>query len=189
MARIPMIVVCVLASIGMLQSQPLPPSARHELDKRFPHWQIRPNYIPSPCDQPGSPRSNFKPVSKCNLNGDGIPDYMVTITTGKESNLVEYFVALVSKGKRYEINLFDSVRVHQGAGERVCTVIPASDTTAAFGSDTLVYNYGKSVGHSGITFPTDVVEIYAECDGRWKEADAWGFVFIRGRFRMFSAAD
>jgi hypothetical protein len=114
---------------------------------------------------------------------------MVAITTGKDSNLVEFFVALVSSGKRYDLNLFDTARIYQGGGERMFTVIPAGDTMAIFGDDTLVYNYGKSLGHDGITFPSDAIYIYPECEGHWKAIMAYGFVFIKGRFRMFSAAD
>jgi len=114
---------------------------------------------------------------------------MVAITTGRDSNLVEYFVALISNGKRYDLNLLDSARVYHGAGERIFTVIPAGDTMAVFGDDTLVYNYGTSLGHDGITFPTDVIEIDSECGGYYKPVEAMGFVFVRGRLRAFSAAD
>ena len=103
---------------------------------------------------------------------------------------MEYFIALVSNGKRYEVNLLDTARIHEGAGERMFTVIPAGNTMAIFGDgDTLIYNFSSSFGHEGITFPTDAIEIYPECEGRWKEFMAYGFVFIRGRFRMFSAGD
>jgi hypothetical protein len=183
-------VAAILLGSGIAHAQDLPPSARKALDKRFPHWHFRPSHIPNPCDIPGEQRPSFKPVSKCNLNGDGIPDYVVAITKGRNSSLVEYFIALVSNGLRYDLNLFDTARIHEGAGQRMFMVISAGDTMAIFGDgDTLVYNYSTSFGHNGITFPTDAIEIYPECEGRWKEVMAYGFIFIRGRFRMFSAAD
>ena len=184
------LIATILASGGLLHSQELPASARHALDMRFPRWQFRPIHIPNPCDIFGEPRPVFKPVSICNLNGDEISDYLVAITKGRDSNLVEYFIALVSNGKRYDLNLLDTARIHEGAGERMFTVIPAGNTMSIFGDDdTLVYNYSTSFGRKGITFPTDAIEIYPECEGRWKEIEAYGFVFVKGRFRMFSAAD
>ena len=183
------LIATILTGAGILHSQHLPPSARHALDQRFSTWHFHPNHIPNPCDVLGRARPSFNPLSQCNLNADGIPDYVVAITTGRDSNLVEYFVALVSNGKGFEPNLSDSTGIYQGAGELRLTVIPAGDTMAIFGDEQDISDYGKFASDGGITFPTDAVEIYAECEGRWKKNEALGFVFIKGRFRMFSAAD
>jgi len=188
------LIAAIVVGAGILHSQDLPPSARHALNQRFSHWSFRPSHIPNPCDIPGEPRPSFKPVSKCNLNGDGIPDYLVAITKGRDSNIVEYFIALVSSSDSYSLFLLDSAKINQGAGERNVEVMPSGLPLNFFGGDEEISNYGRvkkggEVGEDQIAFPTDAIEIYPECEAHWKEAPMFASIFIKGRFVSFMVSD
>lgn len=191
MAKISVIAVCVLLSIVTLQSQSLPPSARRALDKRFLHWTFSRNHIPNRCDQDGSDRSPFPAVQKCNLNEDKITDFGIAITTGKGSNLIEYFLALVSNGPRYDLYMIDSARIHQGAGERLLVVVHAGDSTACFGGDqTELLKYGHSnVDGEMLIFPTDALRVLPRCEGWYKEIDSDEYVYVKGRLLSFSTGE
>jgi hypothetical protein len=80
----------------LLGKDEIPQSVKSVLNKQFPDWHIRPNYYPNPCDSNGTDTTSFDPQGECDLNGDDIPDYVLAIITGNDSNLVEYFVAAVS---------------------------------------------------------------------------------------------
>ena len=189
MAKIPIIVVCVLASIGTLQSQSLPPSARHALDQRFSHWSFRRTHIPNPCDQYGVDQTSFPAVQKCNLNGDGIPDYVVAVTRGHDSSSVEYYLALVSKGNDYDLDLLDSVKHNEGGGEKFLAVVAAGTEVAFFSNSDIIMAHGRMASEDTIILPTDVIQIYPACESHWKEVEAYGYVFIDGKIVTFSAAD
>jgi len=183
------LVTAILVGTGILHSQDLPASARHAIDQRFLDWTFRPNHIPNPCDQYGSDQTSFPAVQKCNLNGDGIPDYVVALTRGHDSSSVEYFLALVSKGSNYELNVLDTVKHYEGGGEKVLAVVAAGTEVAFFSNADIIMAHGRMASEDTIILPTDVIQIYPACESHWKEVEAYGYVFIDGKIVMFSAAD
>ena len=183
------LIAAILVGTGILHSQDLPASARHALDQRFSDWTFRPNHIPNPCDQYGIDRTSFPAVQKCNLNGDGIPDFVVAITTGHDSSSVEYFLALVSNGSNYELNELDTVKRCEGGGEKFLEVVAAGTEVAFFSNSDIIMAHGRMASEDTIILPTDVIQIYPACESHWKEVEAYGYVFIDGKIVTFSAAD
>ena len=184
--------VGLLLVFGFLtQAQEIPKTAKDSLDIRFPGWNIRPNHIPNPCDQYGSPAPSFRALAECNLNDDGVPDYSLAITTGHDSTLNEYFLALVSTGSTYGVFVLTSSAAFHGVGERYFYIIHAGDTASCFcPDDSVIQNYGHAIiSQDQITFPTDAIQINPACGANWKEVEADGYVFIRGQFLSYSAAD
>jgi len=170
-------------------AQVLPIAARKAIDARFPDWNFRPNHIPNPCDQYGSDQSSFPPVRKCNLNGDDTPDFVVAITRGNDSSSVEYFLALVSEGSKYELNVLDTVKHFEGGGEKFLAVVTAGTEVAFFSNADIIMAHGRMASEDTIILPTDVIQIYPACESKWKEVEAYGYVFIEGKLVVFSAAD
>lgn len=185
------LIAAVLMGTGILHSQDLPPSARHALDKRFANWTFRPNHIPNPCDQYGTDRTSFPAVQECNLNEDNIPDFGVGITTGKDSHLIEYFLAIVSNGANYEIFLIDSAKALQGAGHRLLVVVHAGDSTASFGGDEvelLKYGHLNADGEM-LIFPTDALRVLPGCESWYKEIESNEYVYVKGRLLWFCTGE
>ena len=183
------LIAAILVGARILHSQDLPASARHALNQRFSDWAFRPNHIPNPCDQYGSDQTSFPAVQKCNLNGDGIPDYAVVVTRGHDSASVEYFLALVSKGRNYELNVLDTVRHYEGGGEKLLAVVAAGTEVAFFSNADIITAHGRMASEDTIILPTDVIQIYPACESHWKEVEAYGYVFIDGKIVTFNAAD
>lgn len=180
--------VALPANLAM--SQELPTAARTVLDGHFPNWELSVKRIPNPCAQYNPSDSTFLGSNKCNLNGDSLPDFALAITTGKDSALVEYIVALIASDSTYQAFVLTSAAVYKGAGERTAYVVSAGDPVASFGEDTLIFHYGSSVPNSSnIAFPTDAILVSPICENWWKESEVRGYVYIGGRFRSFSAGD
>jgi hypothetical protein len=109
---------------------------------------------------------------------------------GKDSQLVEYFIALVARGKSYDVFVIDSARSYLGAGERLFQIIPAGDSTACFGEDDETVKYGKLVDDNMmIVFPTDALEVSPGCEAHYGRLEYDVYILIGGRFLTFSAAD
>ncbi len=182
----------LLFPLVLMGKDEIPLSVKNAINKQFPDWKIRPNYFPNPCDSSRTDTTSFEPQGECDLNGDDIPDYVLAITTGNDSNLVEYFIAVISNDQDYKVFTLTSAAAFHGAGERHFNVIEAGNGTALFLSDgdTVVYRYAKSVPDStDVVFPTDIILIYPMCEDIWKEVEVIGFVFINNRFYSFGAAD
>lgn len=180
----------LLFGVGCMISQELPRSARKAIDNRFAKWASRPAHLTNPCDVPGRVPLLVSPVCRCNLNGDGIPDYAVALTTGRDSSDVEYFVALVSNKKRYDLFIIDSARSYQGAGERLFKVILAGDSTTCIEPEPEIARNGKLVDEGQmIVFSTDALEVLPGCEATYKAVEIDAYVMINGRLLSFSAAD
>ena len=122
--------------------------------------------------------------------GTAQPDYAIAITTGRDSQLVEYFIALVSDGQSYDAFVIDSARIYSGAGERLYRVVSAGDSTSFFdGSDEIV-RHGKLVDSDMmIVFTTDALEVSPGCEAHYGRLEYDVYVLIGGRFLTFAAAD
>jgi hypothetical protein len=188
--KYPFLFIFIFIFIYSTEAQELPQTVKKILDKQFPHWQFRPNYIPNPCKQYLSDTSSFQTLYECNFNGDDIPDYTVAIITGKGSALIEYFVALVSDSLTYKIYTLLKLSVNHGAGEYSLDVCEAGRPTALFGGENELIGYAKEVPNSDqITFPTDYIIISPDCEASSKECAVEGYVYFKNRFVSFSAGD
>jgi hypothetical protein len=170
----------------------IPQSIKIVLDKQFPGWKIRPNHFPNPCDSLGMDTTSFEPLSECDLNGDDIPDYVIGIITGNDSNLVEYIVAAVSADRDYKVFTLSRSAAFHGAGELYYLIIEAGKGTALFSGDedTVINNLAKQLPNStDVAFPTDAILICPKCEDIWKECQIIGFVYTNNRFYSFSAGD
>jgi hypothetical protein len=176
--------------MSLSYSQEMPKPIQSILDKQFPNWQIRPNHLPNPCDQYGPPNPALKFQYQCDLNSDKIPDYALVIIVGKDSALVEYFVAIVSIHSSYKVFVLDSAAAFDGAGERSLYVIKAGSPTNCFSEDSEVLKYAKAGPNSDeVTFPMDLIEISPLCEADWKEIEIHDYIYINGHFVYFMAAD
>jgi hypothetical protein len=130
---------------------------------------------------------NAKSFYKCFLNNDTIGDYAIALTTGKDSSLIEYFVALVSHDEAYSVFILDSNKAQIGACERYLFITPAGKKMNIFGDyDGELYSYGEMDSNKVyIKFPTDCVLLQPIGGGTLYS----NFVFINGRFIEISSAD
>ena len=184
------IIIGLCLVLDFASAQELPSKAHEALSARFKHWTFRPAHLPSPCDAPDRQAILLSAVQKCDLNRDRTTDYAVAVTTGKDSEMVEYFLALVSRGDSYDVFIIDSARNYLGAGERLLRIIRAGDSTAFFGDEDEVAKHGKLVNRDRmIVFPTDALEISPGCEVHYSGLEYDVYVFIRGRFLNFAAAD
>jgi len=183
-------ILAVALCTANARNQDLPAAARNALDTRFSHWHFRPAHIPSPCDTQSANPVLLTAVQKCNLNDDQTPDYAVVVTTGDDLQMMEYFLALVSNSDSFDVFVIDSARNHFGAGERLLQIVHAGDSTAFFDDEEEVARYGKLVDDNMmIVFPTDALETSPGCEAHYGRLEYDVYVFIRGRFLSFGAAD
>jgi hypothetical protein len=79
----------------------LPSGVRRLVDKAFGRWNFQKYRADCVPETP--------PFSKCNLNGDSLPDYALDITAENDSALQEYFITFVSIDSGYTLFVLDTV--------------------------------------------------------------------------------
>ncbi len=144
----------------------LPSSIRSVLDKMFQHWNFQ--AYQSDCDAE-------PPFSKCNLNGDGIPDFAMDLVIKSDSDSRESFVAMVSNDTSYTCFVLDTLS-KIWTGHYYLEIFPA-------GTD-FDYPPFESEGDNRTSFKTDCIE-ESMCNNNSFNA----FYYEKGRFRHFSDGD
>ena len=174
--------------------QSIPKPVRTILDNRFHDWRIIKYSLPSGCieDQSGKLNTGAKSFYRCNLNNDSIPDYALRIVTGRDSNLVEYFLAIVSNIKSSDLFVVDSCRAFQGAGHRYLWIYRSGEEITMFGGEGSpeILAYAQKTKHAEtVAFPVDAIQLEPICESYYKAVEISTYVFIRGKFYEFSSGD
>ncbi len=142
----------------------LPEAARRVLDTRLTvQWTLSNQYF-----------------YKCNLNGDSLPDYAVKVTVGKDSCLVEYYVALIAYNQTYAFHLLDASPSWLGLAGRDEIVLRHKGEVVPNYED---YDYGKDEPKM-MPLETDAIE-FVPLDG----CCATIHIFRNGTFEMITSSD
>ena len=114
----------------------------------------------------------------CDLNGDTLADYVLKLTLGKDSSLVEYRVALIADSDGYGLFLLSVLPAWENlSGERI-VLHRKGDTLHDF------ENLDQNGEPRRLILGTDAIE-FIPTDGCCPST----FVFKKGRFHLYTTGD
>ena len=178
--------ILTLWALGQPSLQ-LPTNARKALDNKFPIWQHLQYSKEYYGNQIIDVDRNSKPILKCQLNDDTVPDYVLGIVIKEDTTLTVHFVALVSNEDSFSVLTLASYKNPN----------PMMFYLYLYPRDTEIVNFGwdqanvppellRTFDEETMTsrFSTDCIALF-HTDKNYCIA----FVFQTGRFWSFSSCD
>lgn len=160
-----LLVFLYLVSVG------IPPSILSTLDRDFPGWKAKIDFVP------------------CQLNADTVTDYATGIIVPGKPDTLCYFLAFVSNSGSFAVARLDSCKIWQGGCGYFLRIEPKGKSVTNFGFDD-EENFPEEKRTSPrdpfpkSVFPTDCITLTLEDKNYCRS-----FVYHVNRFRSFSSCD